>query len=383
MGAGHELELRNRNPVFNRTNRPNLWFPLYINPNDSTVALTKSVTHHEEALPRNSKDEDGCWTWSRKKVEENNHLLVGRQARTGAWRVFRKDYIPPDGATTKEKSLWLDKNLNHENGKEELGRLFEKTPFDFPKSTALVQKILALGTVPNRHDIVLDFFAGSGTTAHAVMAQNAVDGGDRRYVLVQLPEPLDSENKDQKVGAECCDKLGKPRSIAELTKERLRRAAAAVCDEYPLFKGDTGFRSFQLQTSNIRAWNPNPDDLEGTLHEHTEHLAAGRSEADVLYELLLKLGLDLSVPIETRQVEGKDVHAVGAGTLFACLAESISRDDVEALAQAIIDWHMELAPEGETTIVFRDSGFADDVAKSNLAAILVQAGFDDTRIRSL
>ena len=93
--------------------------------------------------------------------------------------------------------------------------------------------------------------------------------------------------------------------------------------------------------------------------------------------------MDLAVPIETRQVEGKGVHAVGAGTVFVCLAESISRDDVEALAQAIIDWHKELDPEGETTIVFRDSGFADDVAKSNLAAILVQAGFDETRIRSL
>jgi adenine-specific DNA-methyltransferase len=146
---------------------------------------------------------------------------------------------------------------------------------------------------------------------------------------------------------------------------------------------DLGFKVFKLDTSNIRAWSPDPDDLAGTLHEHTEHLAVDRSEADVLYELLLKLGLDLAVPIEARQVEGKDVHAVGSGTLFACLAESISRDDVEALAQAIIDWHKELAPEGETTIVFRDSGFADDVAKSNLAAILVQAGFDDTRIRSL
>ena len=150
-----------------------------------------------------------------------------------------------------------------------------------------------------------------------------------------------------------------------------------------MFVGDLGFRSFKLDASNIRAWNPDTDDLEGTLRDHVEHLAPDRSESDVLYELLIKLGLGLAVPIETRQVEGKDIHAIGAGTLFACLAESISRNDVEAVAQAIIDWHKELDPEGETTIVFRDSSFADDVAKSNLAAILVQAGFDDTRIRSL
>ena len=264
----------------------------------------------------------------------------------------------------------------------ELRELFEADIYSYPKPTSLLRFLVrCLGV--GGDDIVVDFFAGSGTTGHAVMAQNVVDDDQRRYILVQLPEPLDPDNKDQKKAADYCKKLGKPSNLAELAKERLRRAAEHIAEDNPLFKGDLGFRVFTLDTSNIRAWSPDPDDLEGTLQEHTEHLAAGRSETDVLYELLLKLGLDLAVPIETRQVEGKDVHAVGAGTLFACLAESISRDDVEALAQAIIDWHKELAPEGETTIVFRDSGFADDVAKSNLAAILVQAGFDDTRIRSL
>lgn len=255
--------------------------------------------------------------------------------------------------------------------------------FDNPKPVDLIQRFIQLGTHDPNNVVVMDFFAGSGTTAEAVFTQNAADGGSRRYVLVQLPETLHPENKDQKIAAQYCDKIKKPRNIAELTKERLRRAGQKAQEENPLFKGDIGFRVFKLDTSNIRAWSPDPDDLDGTLHDHAEHLATGRSESDVLCELLLKLGLDLAVPIESKEIGGKNVHAVGAGTLFACLAESISRDDVEALAQAIIDWHKELAPEGETTIVFRDSGFADDVAKSNLAAILVQAGFDDTRIRSL
>lgn len=243
---------------------------------------------------------------------------------------------------------------------------------DYPKPSLLIKRLAQTTMGPG--DVLLDFFAGSGTSAHAIMDMNIDDGGARRFIMVQLPEQCEESSEAFKMGL---------RTIADIAKERIRRVGTKLCDDGSEVGVDTGFRVFKLDTSNIRAWSPDPDDLAGTLHEHTEHLAVDRSEADVLYELLLKLGLDLAVPIETRQVEGKDVHAVGAGTLFACLAESISRDDVEALAQAIIDWHKELAPEGETTIVFRDSGFADDVAKSNLAAILVQAGFDDTRIRSL
>ena len=228
-------------------------------------------------------------------------------------------------------------------------------------------------------DLVLDFFAGSGTTGHAVMAQNAIDGGRRRYFLVQLPEPLDPENKTQAQASDFCDQLGKPRNIAELTKERLRRAAAKVKADNPMFAGDTGFRVFKLDHSNIRAWNPNPADLEASLFDHQDHLLEGRSEADVLYELLLKLGLDLCVPIEQRTIAGREVHSVGGGVLMTCLAEQITREKVEPLAQGIIDWHKELAPAGDTTCVFRDSAFENDVAKTNLAAILEQHGIQNVR----
>jgi adenine-specific DNA-methyltransferase len=225
----------------------------------------------------------------------------------------------------------------------------------------------------------MDFFAGAGTTGHAVMSRNTVDGGVRRYIMVQLPEPLDPDNKDQKVAAEFCDNLGKPRNIAELTKERLRRAAKKLKDENPMFAGDLGFRVFKLDSSNIRAWEPDRKDLDKTLLDSVEHLTPGRTAADVLYELLLKLGLDLCVPIEKRTLGGKDVHAVGGGVLMACLAEEVERGEVEALAQGIVEWHKALAPAGDTTCVFRDSAFADDVAKTNLAAILEQHGIANVR----
>ena len=165
----------------------------------------------------------------------------------------------------------------------------------------------------------------------------------------------------------------------ELTKERLRRSANRIKDENPNFKGDLGFRVFKLDSSNIRAWEPDRDDLDKTLLESMEHLKPGRTEADVLYELLLKLGLDLCVPIEKRSLGGKDVHAIGGGVLMDCLTEKITRGEVEALAQGIVEWHKALAPAGDTTCVFRDSAFADDVAKANLAAILDQHGIANVR----
>ena len=142
---------------------------------------------------------------------------------------------------------------------------------------------------------------------------------------------------------------------------------------------NVGFRVFKLASSNIRTWEPDREKLAESLEEAVEHLKTNRSEADLLYELLLKLGLDLCVPIEKRAIAGKDVHAIGGGVLLACLAETLSRNDVEPLALGIVEWHKALVPAGDTTCVFRDSAFADDVAKTNLAAILEQHGLVNVR----
>lgn len=260
----------------------------------------------------------------------------------------------------------------------EFNALFDgERVFDNPKPVGDLRRLTGYLTGPD--DIICDFFAGSGTTGHAVLAQNATDGGSRRFILVQLPEPLDPENKDQKKAAEFCDKLGKPRTIAELTKERLRRGAAKIKADHPIFAGNTGFRVFKLDNSNIRAWNPDRNNLEQTLLDHEEHILPGRTEADIVYELLLKLGLDLCVPMESRSIAGKTVGSVGGGVLMTCLTEKITRDDVEPLAQGIVAWHKELAPAGDTTCIFRDSAFADDVAKTNLAVILEQYGIQNVR----
>jgi adenine-specific DNA-methyltransferase len=303
----------------------------------------------------------------------------------GSWRVFRKDYLQGEGgesASTLAKSVWLDKEFNNDYGRTSIKELLGAPVMDFPKSPFLIQRIVSIAS--GSTDVVLDFFAGSGTTGHAVLAQNVADGGNRRYVMVQLPELLDPDKKEQKAAAEYCDKLGKARTIAELTKERLRQAGKKVREANPLFAGDLGFRVFKLASSNIRAWEPDRDKLADTLEASIEHLKTDRTEQDILFELLLKLGLDLCVPIETKRVEGAKkqthgVHSIGGGSLLVCLSPAIPLADVEPLALGLVAWHKALKPAGETTVVFRDSAFANDVAKTNLTAILEQNGLKTVR----
>lgn len=256
--------------------------------------------------------------------------------------------------------------------------------FNNPKDHEELAKLIDYVTSSDPTAKILDFYAGSGTTGHSVMELNARDGGNRQYILVQLPEPLSSTKKEQKAAAAFCEKLKRPANIAELTKERLRRSALKVKESSPSAPCDLGFRVFKLDSSNIRAWDPRRDDIAGTLDESVEHLKTDRTEKDILTELLLKLGLELTVPTEEKKIAGKTVYNIGAGTLMACLDTKIAAKDVEKLAHGIADWHKELAPAGETVVVFRDSAFADDVAKTNLTAILAQAREDRPMIvRSL
>jgi adenine-specific DNA-methyltransferase len=271
------------------------------------------------------------------------------------------------------RTLWRKEDVgSNRTSKNELRSLFpESESFDTPKPIGLVRRMLQLGTNMNSEELVLDFFAGSGTTAHSVIAANVEDGGNRRFILVQLPEPI--ENADTQAS-----------TIAELTAERIRRATSKIKEDNPLFSGDLGFRVLKLASSNIRAWDPNRDKIAETLEASIEHLKTDRTEQDILFELLLKLGLDLCVPIETKKVEGSakqdhDLHSIGGGSLLVCLSKSIPQADVEPLAFILVAWHQELKPAGDTTVVFRDSAFADDVAKTNITAILQQHGLETVR----
>lgn len=261
-----------------------------------------------------------------------------------------------------------------------LKKLIGSKIFNNPKDHVELSRIFSYVTNGNPDAVFMDFFAGSGSTGHAVMELNGADGGQRRFILVQLPEVLDPSKKDQKAPAAFCDKLGKPRNIAEITKERLRRAGAEV-SKSSAHSIDAGFRVFKLDTTNIREWAPDRDDIAATLEEAALHLKADRTEDDILFELLLKLGFDLTSEIQAKTLAGHVVYSVGAGTLLVCLSKTIEREMVEALAAGIVAMRNELAPAGDTQVVFRDSAFTDDVAKTNMAAVLQQHGLE--RIRSI
>ena len=270
------------------------------------------------------------------------------------------------------QTLWRHEEVGHtqEAKKELLALLRAPTTdvvFDTPKPTRLVRRMLQVATSGTENDIVLDFFAGTGSTMDAVFRQNAEDQGDRRCILVQLPEPL---TQDAGSG---------PASIADLTRTRLQRAGEEVRSASPMFAGDLGFRVFKLDTSNIRAWEPDRDNLAGTLLDSIHHIKPDRTQDDILYEVLLKLGLDLCVPIEIRTVAGKSVRCIGGGALIVCLDDHIAREEVESLAFGIVEWDTQLEPTVDATVIFRDSAFVDDVAKTNLSAILEQHGLGNVR----
>lgn len=300
------------------------------------------------------------WRYARQSVESIKHLLRTKKTKTGFEIEIGKDF-------GLFKTIWNDKKYDaNEYGTQIVGDLVPGSPFTFPKSLWAVYDTLLAATGDDKDAIVLDFFAGSGTTGHAVMQLNKDDGGNRRFILVQLPEPIEDG--------------GSYKKISEVTRARLRAAGDILRNDGDGL-GDFGFKAFELAPSNIRLWNPNFGDLEDTLLSHAEHLLEGRTEVDILYELLLKRGVDLSIPIEKRELVGKRVFSVGSGVIFACLAPSIAKSDVDAIAQGILAWHNELDPETDTHVFFRDSAFADDVAKSNMAAILEQNGI--SHIRSL
>jgi hypothetical protein len=230
------------------------------------------------------------------------------------------------------------------------------------KPLKLLRRLIDAFTNKAGGDLVIDFFAGSGTTGHAVLEVNKEENANTRFILVQLPEPIDKKDELAELGF---------KTVSALTVARLKNAVEAC--------GSGGFRVFKLAQSNIRAWEPEPSDIAGTLLANAEHLVQGRSEQDVLYELLIKLGLDLCVPIEKKQIVGKTIHSIGGGALIVCLADGLSKNEVEALANGIVAWRKALAPAVDTRVVFKDSGFTDDVAKTNMAAILNQSGILDVR----
>ena len=338
----------------------------------------QSGTHYKITTPT-GKIFDEEWMGERTTFEalrSDNRIVWPKKGNGSPRKKYFKSERENEGQSAT--NWWPHDIFGHNQGaSKELTELMEvKNAFSNPKPVELIRNLIALSNC-SEDDIVLDFFAGACTTFHATLLYDY----KIHCICVQLPEHLDANNKDQRSGYNFCISNGLTPTIAEIGKERIRRAVAKIKKDRPDSDGDFGFKVFKLDSSNIRAWNPDRSDMEQTLIDHMEHLVEGRSEEDVLYELLLKRGVDLTVPIEEKTIAGKNVYSIGYGVLFACLDTAISREDVEDLSMGIIEWHKELEPGGDTQVVFRDSAFANDISKTNMAAILEQHGI--AHVRSL
>lgn len=290
-------------------------------------------------------------------MEETNQLnFEGKQPRAKRYLNEVQLGQPPDTIMKEEKV-----GFNSEGTKLLAEVLGNDKVFSQPKPSKLVEYLISI--LPNNDSgIILDFFSGSATTAHAIMKLNAEDGGNRKFIMVQLPEPIERGSDANKAGYQ---------TICEIGKERIRRAGNKIKAEAGDMAADLdiGFKVFKLDSSNLQKWNPQPDDLVMTLQQATDNFLPDRTEQDVLYEIMLKMGIDLTCQIEEEQAAGEMVYIIGGGALMICLGQNITTE----VAEAIVKLHQEYESE-LWQVVFRDTGFASDRDKTNIKEILKSAG---------
>lgn len=365
--------LYNHNRKFNEKTRPNLVFSIFYNPSTEEI-ITGDIGEYKdgfiELLPHTNGDgvhKYHAWRWSKQKIENESYNLIVLPTSKGGYEIYTRIR---DFNTT----LLKDIITNISNGDSEVQKLFEgKKYFEYPKSIDLLK--LLIDSLTTKNAIVLDFFSGSATTAHAVMELNAEDGGKRKFICVQLPEPTDEKSEAYKAGY---------KNICEIGKERIRRAGEKINEEIAennkqiSIDGkekelvDIGFKVFKLDTSNIKRWNPDFDNLELSLLDSVDNLTEGRTEIDLVYEIMLKYGIDLTYPVEEISCGDKKIYAIGFGMLVICVAESVSTD----VAEFIMNYKKQNDIE-EMRVVFKDSSFKNDSTKTNIKEILKRAGIEE------
>lgn len=343
--------------------RPNLCYPI-TNPN------TGEVTNPSKNAWRRSKEEF-------LKLQSDNRLYWGSNGMQPVPSI--KMFLTEVRGLTPINFWSHEYAGNTDDGTKNLQDCMMGKVFDNPKPIKLIRRVIEHGC--DSEGIILDFFAGSCSTAQAVLESNVDDGGKRKFIMVQLPEPVPEKSAAFNSGY---------KSIADVGKERIRKIIEKINSQREPKKNqqieilpdmdanltsiDLGFKVFKLDSSNIKSWDADFDNLEDALFNSVENIKPDRSEADILYELLLKYGLDPTVPIEGQKIEGKTVYIIGAGALVVCLSEQITPELVDGVAAL----KEKLSPE-VVRIVFKDSGFKDDVDKTNAVQILQQAGIKDVK----
>ena len=363
--GGFELrELRNRNIKFNKENRPNLYYPFYINPATEDEHGLHEISLEPkdgwiELYPLESQGVNTVWRWGKQKSQENlNANIKAKPMRNGSYMIVEK-YRE---GRMMARSVWWDKDTNTEKGTLLVKELMEGKVFDYPKPVEMLMKTIEMGTDSDEGAYVLDFFSGSGTTAHAVMQLNAKDGGNRKFIMVQLPERTDEKSEAYKAGY---------KNICEIGKERIRRAGRKIKEDSPLTTQDldTGFRVLKCDTSNMKEVYYNPAEYEASLFSSLEdNIKEDRTPEDLLFQVMLDLGVLLSSKIEETTIAGKKVFNVEDNYLIACFDSNVTEETITAIAK-----------QKPYYFVMRDSSMANDSVATNFDQIFATYSPDTVR----
>lgn len=363
-GGFNIQDLRNQNTrAFNSTNRPNLRYPFYVDEKNCDLngfckVYLENTGNLTEVYPIIVNGNESVWRWGKKeKATKLINELVARKGSDGIIRIYQK----MRKLTEMPKTVLMDKEFISIKGTRELQELLGLGIFDFPKPSKLIKLFTEIAS--NSDSIILDFFSGSATTAHAVMQLNAEDGGHRKFIMVQLPEPCDEKSEAYKAGY---------KNICEIGKERIRRAGAKIREENPMTTAelDTGFRVLKLDSTNMTDVYYSPLEIDQQmLLEQVENIKPDRTDLDLLFGCLLDWGIPLNMPYVSENIDGCTVHTYNDGDLIACFDKNVPESVVKAIAK-----------RQPLRVVFRDSCFEDSPSKINVGEIFKMIA-PDTRVK--
>ncbi len=345
-----------------RENKPDFYYPIYVSKDLKTMSIDIIDDSHI-VFPITQVGQERTWKTTsdtaKVRIDDGTLFPVLENGSISIYEKLREDQVI--------KTHWINKKYHaYHFGTKVVDSLLDAKTFDFPKSLPLIIDTLKL--ILKDDDLVVDLFSGSGTTAHAVMEVNKENQSKIRYMVIQLPEPTEKSSEAFKSGY---------KNIADIGKERIRRASTKINEEskQSIFSSeiDLGFKVFKLDSSNIKGWDGQPENLENSLFESQDNIKSDRKEDDVLFEILLKYGLDLTLPIEEKVIEGKKVFNVGFGALFICLGNDLTSKVAEGIGQ----WKETLKPE-TCRVIFKDGGFTD-VEKTNSVQTLKRFGIQEIK----
>ena len=349
------LGLRLRGGRATATESPTLHFPIYYNEKINDFYTVKKLETDIEIIPKFENGTLGTWRWSKEKIEKDKKFLIVKRVKD-RYDVFQKDYLTNE-KTRKVKSLWIEKEINYDNSSKELSNLELDDIFNYAKPIYLMKKIISM--IIEKNDTILDFFSGSATTAHAVMQLNSEDNGNRKYIMVQLPETTDEKSEAFKAGY---------KNIAEIGKERIRRAGEKIKQEIEEYNSnlklgeepkkvpDIGFKAFKVDDTNIKWYdleNFNEDGQYSFDDPDSLDFVLGSNDIDIVYEIMLRQNdVPLSEKIDFLTNIGNRTYLY-AGLYLICLETEITEEMIEKLAS------LDPLP---IKFVFRDSAFKDNIS---------------------